>query len=79
VRHGHFLVKARKSHPVVFDEAGRLVTVLDAAEEHAIEHAMEEVKGRGIPDWLSFDANSIRDHHVDRRRADNLPVQEQLM
>ena len=37
-----------------------------------IEHAMEEVKGRGIPEWLSFDANAItRPHRLDAdARAD---------
>ena len=43
---------------------------------------MEEVKGRGIPEWLSFDAE--HDHRPHRssmptREQINLPVQEQLI
>jgi small subunit ribosomal protein S4 len=46
-----------------------------------IEHAMEEVKGRGIPDWLSFDQNTItgRINAMPTREQINLPVQEQLI
>jgi small subunit ribosomal protein S4 len=42
---------------------------------------MEEVKGRGIPDWLSFDASSITGRIVSMptREQINLPVQEQLI
>src|SRR5216683_1528538 len=37
-----------------------------------IEHAMEEVKGRGIPEWLSFDANTISG------RGNSMPTREQI-
>jgi small subunit ribosomal protein S4 len=42
---------------------------------------MEEVKGRGIPEWLSFDPNSItgRVNSMPTREQINLPVQEQLI
>ena len=42
---------------------------------------MEEVKGRGIPEWLSFDANAITGRIVSMptREQINLPVQEQLI
>ena len=42
---------------------------------------MEEVKGRGIPDWLAFDPNTItgRVKSVPTREQINLPVQEQLI
>ena len=42
---------------------------------------MEEVKGRGIPEWLSFDATSISGRIVSMptREQINLPVQEQLI
>ena len=42
---------------------------------------MQEVKGRGIPEWLSFDAASIsgRVVSVPTREQINLPVQEQLI
>jgi len=42
---------------------------------------MEEVKGRGIPQWLSFDSTSITGRIVSMptREQINLPVQEQLI
>jgi small subunit ribosomal protein S4 len=46
-----------------------------------IVHAMEEVKGRGIPEWLSFDTGSLsgRVASLPTREQINLPVQEQLI
>ena len=45
-----------------------MITVLGRSQKNpTIEHAMEEVKGRGIPEWLSFDAE--RDHRPHRRRC----------
>ena len=48
----------------------------------AIQHAIEEVKGRGIPEWLSFDAeraDADRVVSLPTREQINLPVQEQLI
>jgi small subunit ribosomal protein S4 len=42
---------------------------------------MEEVKGRGIPEWLTFDQSAItgRVAALPTREQINLPVQEQLI
>ena len=42
---------------------------------------MEEVKGRGIPEWLSFNADEVSGRVVSlpTREQINLPVQEQLI
>jgi small subunit ribosomal protein S4 len=42
---------------------------------------MEEVKGRGIPEWLALDtaATSGRVSQLPSREQINLPVQEQLI
>ena len=42
---------------------------------------MEEVKGRGIPGWLEFDASTMtgRVATLPTRDEINLPVQEQLI
>ena len=42
---------------------------------------MEEVKGRGVPEWLNFDASTItgRIMSIPTREQINLPVQEQLI
>ena len=61
---------------------GDIVTVLGRTQKNpTIEHAIEEVKGRGIPEWLSFDVNTITGRIVamPTREQINLPVQEQLI
>ena len=63
-------------------EQGDLITVLGRSQKNpTLEHAMEEVKGRGIPAWLSFDPASIAGRVVSMptREQINLPVQEQLI
>ena len=62
--------------------AGEVITVLGRSQKSVtIEHAMEEVKGRGVPEWLSFDQNTItgRVNAMPTRAQINLPVQEQLI
>ena len=46
-----------------------------------ILHALEEVKGRGVPAWLTFEAEamSAKVGSVPTREQINLPVQEQLI
>ena len=83
VRHGHFTVNGRKVDvPSYSLKAGDLVTVRGgSAENAAIKHAMEEVKGRGIPEWLSVDAGAFAGKiaSLPTREQINLPVQEQLI
>ena len=52
-----------------------------SGENPSIQHAMEEVKGRGIPEWLLFDSatTSGRISQLPTREQINLPVQEQLI
>ncbi len=44
-------------------------------------YAMEEVKGRGIPEWLEVDGENLtgRLNAAPTRDQLNLPVQEQLI
>jgi len=83
VRHGHFLVNGKKVDIPSFSvKEGDVITVLGRTQKNpTIEHAMEEVKGRGIPEWLSFDQNTItgRVNAMPTREQINLPVQEQLI
>src|SRR5574338_777613 len=55
VRHGHFTVNGRKVDvPSYSVKAGDQITVRGSSAQNAtIVHAMEEVKGRGIPEWIS--------------------------
>ena len=83
MRHGHFQVNGHKVDvPSYSVKAGDVITVIGRSQKNVtIEHAMEEVKGRGIPEWLSFDPNSISGRIVSMptREQINLPVQEQLI
>ena len=83
VRHGHFLVNSKKVDIPSFQvKEGDVITVLGRTQKNpTVEHAMEEVKGRGIPEWLSFDATTMtgRVASMPTRVQINLPVQEQLI
>jgi small subunit ribosomal protein S4 len=83
VRHGHFSVNGKKVDiPSYSLRAGDVVAVKAASQKNAtIAHAIEEVKGRGIPGWLSFDAGEQAGRIVSlpTREQINLPVQEQLI
>jgi small subunit ribosomal protein S4 len=63
-------------------KAGDVVAVRATSTQDAvIVHAMGEVKGRGIPEWLSFDSGALsgRVSSLPTREQINLPVQEQLI
>jgi small subunit ribosomal protein S4 len=83
VRHGHFLINGRKVDvPSYSVKAGDVISVRGASAQNAvIQHALEEVKGRGIPDWLTFDAGQMsgKIQSLPTREQINLPVQEQLI
>ena len=83
VRHGHFLVNGRRADiPSYSLRAGDRVSVkAKSASNAAIAYAREEVKGRGIPEWLELgvDGQEGRFTAVPTREQLNLPVQEQLI
>lgn len=83
VRHGHFLVNGRRADiPSYSLRAGDRVSVkAKSANNPAIAYAREEVKGRGIPEWLELgaDGQEGRFAAVPSREQMNLPVQEQLI
>lgn len=83
VRHGHFLINGKKVDiPSYQLRSGDAVTVRQSSQKNpAILHAMEEVKGRGVPAWLSLDAAAVAGKvlALPTREQINLPVQEQLI
>ncbi len=83
VRHGHFLINGKRVDiPSYSVRAGDVVAVRPSSQKNpAIAHAIEEVKGRGIPGWLTFDAGdqSGKILSLPTREQINLPVQEQLI
>jgi small subunit ribosomal protein S4 len=82
-RHGHFTVNGRKVDiPSYQVKPGDVVGVrASSAENPAIQHALEEVKGRGVPEWLSVEADggAAKISSIPTREQINLPVQEQLI
>ncbi len=83
VRHGHFTVNGRKVDiPSYAVRAGDVVAVrASSGQNPTIQHAMEEVKGRGIPEWLTLEVSGLggRVSSLPNRQQINLPVQEQLI
>jgi small subunit ribosomal protein S4 len=82
VRHGHFLVNGRKVDvPSYSLKSGDTVIIREGSRENAtILHAREEVKGRGIPEWISPEGeHGAKVVSMPTREQINLPVQEQLI
>ena len=74
VRHGHFTVNGRRADiPSYSVRAGDEVAVrTSSAKNPSIAYAMEEVKGRGIPEWLEFDTERLTG------RLTAIPTRDQL-
>jgi len=82
VRHGHFLVNGKKVDiPSYSLKAGDTVMVREGSRANVtIIHATEEVKGRGIPEWLALEGEmGGKVVSMPTREQINLPVQEQLI
>jgi small subunit ribosomal protein S4 len=83
VRHGHFTVNGKKVDiPSYSVRMGDVVAVrASSGENPTIQHAAEEVKGRGVPEWLSLEPAGLsgRVAALPTREQINLPVQEQLI
>ena len=83
IRHGHFLINGKKVDiPSYAVKMGDEVRVREASAKSAVvAHAIDEVKGRGVPEWLQVDAASTlgRVLSIPTREQINLPVQEQLI
>jgi small subunit ribosomal protein S4 len=61
---------------------GDVISVRETSRKSPIiAHAREEVKGRGVPEWLQFQGDDLtaRVASVPTREQINLPVQEQLI
>ena len=83
VRHGHVTVNGRKVDIPSFSvKLGDVVAVRQTSLKSAsILHALEEVKGRGVPEWLQFNAEAMSGKigSIPTRAQINLAVQEQLI
>src|SRR5512146_12323 len=74
VRHGHFAVNGRKVDiPSFLVKAGDVVAIRQSSQKSpAILHALEEVKGRGVPEWLQFDPAAFS------AKVGSIPTREQI-
>jgi len=81
VRHAHFAVNNKKVNvPSYIVKPGDTVSVRERSQKSvAIQHAAEEVKGRGVPEWLQVEGWTGRVISLPTREQINLPVQEQLI
>lgn len=83
VRHGHFTVNGKRVDiPSFAVRMGDTVAVRPkSATNVTIQHAAEEVKGRGVPEWLLLDSATLsgRISQLPTREQINLPVEEQLI
>jgi small subunit ribosomal protein S4 len=83
VRHGHFTVNGKKVDiPSYQVRQGDVIAVRStSATNVTIQHATEEVKGRGVPEWLLLDGGALsgRISQLPTREQINLPVEEQLI
>jgi small subunit ribosomal protein S4 len=83
VRHGHFTVNGKRVDiPSYAVRQGDTVAVRStSATNVTIQHATEEVKGRGVPEWLLLDGGALvgRISQLPTREQINLPVEEQLI
>jgi len=82
VRHGHFLVNGKRVDIPSFSlKSGDTVVVRESSRQNpTILHAQEEVKGRGVPEWISPEGElGGKVVSMPTREQINLPVQEQLI
>jgi small subunit ribosomal protein S4 len=83
VRHGHLLVDGRKvSIPSYQVRAGQTVAVRESSRKNEqIRASVESATGRGVPEWLTLDAESFtgKVQSLPSREDIKLPIQEQLI
>jgi small subunit ribosomal protein S4 len=83
VRHGHILVDGKKvTIPSFQAKAGQAVAVRETSRKNEqIKASVESATGRGVPEWLSLDAENFtgKVQSLPSREDIKLPIQEQLI
>jgi small subunit ribosomal protein S4 len=83
VRHGHIQVDGRKvSIPSFQVRAGQSIVLREGSRQNAqIRVALESALGRGVPDWLTLDADNFTGKVQDLPTREEIkhPIQEQLI
>ena len=83
VAHGHILVNGKRVDVPSYDmRAGTSVAIKDGSRKNPIIlAALEQARSRGVPRWLSLDAEGLRGtvSSMPTREDISLPIQEQLI
>jgi len=83
VRHGHVVVDGRKTSIPSFQvRVGQTISVREGSRKNPqIQSALESATGRGVPDWLTLDAENFSGQvqALPLREDIKLPIQEQLI
>jgi small subunit ribosomal protein S4 len=83
VRHGHVQVDGRKTTIPSFQvRVGQAVSVRENSRKNPqIQAALESATGRGVPEWLTLDADNFtgKVQALPSREDIKLPIQEQLI
>ena len=83
VRHGHVVVNGRKTTIPSFQvRVGQSIAVRESSRQNPqIQAALESATGRGVPEWLTLDAENFtgKVQALPSREDIKLPIQEQLI
>jgi len=83
IAHGHVRVDGRKLDiPAYLVKAGQVVGLKDKISKNAaVQASLDAARGRGLPAWLTMDAESQKGtvQNLPRRDEITLPIQEQLI
>jgi len=83
VRHGHVQVNGRRVNIPSFQvRAGDEIAIQEKSRGNVlIQSAVEQMTGKGVPEWLSLEAEQFKGQVLDapKREHVNLPVEEQLI
>jgi small subunit ribosomal protein S4 len=83
VRHGHVTVDGRKTTIPSFQvRVGQAISVREGSRKNPqVQAALESATGRGVPEWLTLDAENFtgKVQALPSREDIKLPIQEQLI
>lgn len=83
VRHGHFTVNGKKMDipSYALGQGDTIAMNPNKVKKAPVNHAIENIKGKTLPDWLSFDANSKQGivQALPAREHVTMPIEEQLI
>ncbi len=83
VRHGHLLVNGKKVNvPSYILNEGDEVSIRPKSRKNVfIQSSLQELSGRGVPDWLQPDGDQFKGHvlQLPKREDIKIPVEESMI